>query len=648
MRKLFLLLLLALPCWAGDIYVSQSGAGTVFTTSCAVGTRSSAWFNSNATGGNTYHLCGTFTGAANAGPMLTVPADGTLGSPLIVFAEPNALFTAPYWQGNFIDSGELHGAIVSSHNYVILDGGTNGTIQNTANGDGLANQQPSWGMTVGGSNVIVRNWTIQNIYVAQNALASSLAVRTADMIVNFGSTNVTVCNNLLSYAYGSLIYYGVGASSTQVNDCQSNTFGTGNNIFLNTFQNSPWNINFSPEAASSPNIYANRFELAGPWGIRVQGCDGNDAHSDGIIVYNQGASVIANPYIYNNDFIGDLGGACPTSHIYCTYGFGAGGGSSCNIFNNVMVNTGSTTALEGSVILGQGAGQVVGPHKIYNNTSVNHTTTHWVANGVQGAGNDKYWNEIISTNFSQTGTFFYGYNASAPYSLLSTDYIDYYDSATGGAAGWWVMNTTYNSLAAWKTGCTGGGGSPCDAHSVYGNPLLDGSYHLGTGSPAIGVAANLTSSCTGQMAPLCSDKPPTVGKGGSLSGSVARPPSGAWDAGAYQYSGTAAQPICSPGSGIYTVTQTVSCSDSSAGAIMCFTIDGTTPVTNGASGCTTGTLYTSSISVASSETLNIIAGGSAWPDGPVASYSYTINSGSGPGQPVGEPAHSSAVTILLN
>src|SRR5208337_4178034 len=118
LRNFVCILLLALPAFASDIYISQSGSGG--GTSCS-DTRSAAWFNSNAVGGNTYHLCGTFTGAANAAAMLTVPASGTAGSPLIVYAEANALFTAPYWNGNYIDSGELHGAIVNGQNYVILD-----------------------------------------------------------------------------------------------------------------------------------------------------------------------------------------------------------------------------------------------------------------------------------------------------------------------------------------------------------------------------------------------------------------------------------------------------------------------------------------------------------------------------------------------
>lgn len=528
-----LVLVLMSVARASDIYIAQAAAGGNTGADCA-DAKAYSYFNSSATGGNTYHLCGTFTFSANTNG-LTVPASGTAGAPLIILFEPGAILQSPYFPGDYIDSGSALGAIVvSNKNYIIIDGGTNGIIQNTNNGT-LLTRNKSFGMTVGGSNIIVRNLTIQNIYVVANGSeGDAIAVGTLDLLINYNTSNVTVCNNTFTEAYSGIVTYAIGAS-TQVTNCQSNTFGTGTNIFLNTFTDQAWHIANAPEANSSPNIYANQFNTMGVWGVRVTGCDGNDAHTDGIINYNQGANVMVNAYIYNNKFVEDLGNGCPTAHIYCSYGFGSGGGSSCNVFNNVLVST-RTSGGAGSVIMGGGSGYVVGPHKIYNNTEVNNEWAHWVSNQWQSAGNDKYRNNIISTVQNATGSFFYGYNTSAPYSVLDTDYFVYYDPTTSGSAGWWVKNTTYNSPSAWKTGCTSGGGSPCDANSVYGNPLLDSNYRLQAGSPAIGAAQNLTSSCTGQMAPLCYDKPPNVGYGGSLGGNSARPATGGWDVGAYQYS----------------------------------------------------------------------------------------------------------------
>jgi hypothetical protein len=89
----------------------------------------------------------------------------------------------------------------------------------------------------------------------------------------------------------------------------------------------------------------------------------------------------------------------------------------------------------------------------------------------------------------------------------------------------------------------------------------------------------------------------------------------------------AATPVCSPGSGTYSVTQSVTCTDSSSGAVICYTTNGTTPATNGSTGCTTGTLYSSAISIGSTLTLKAIAGGTSYTDSTVASYTLTFTTG---------------------
>jgi hypothetical protein len=87
----------------------------------------------------------------------------------------------------------------------------------------------------------------------------------------------------------------------------------------------------------------------------------------------------------------------------------------------------------------------------------------------------------------------------------------------------------------------------------------------------------------------------------------------------------AATPVCTPGTGTYTAAQSVTCTDSSSGAIMCYTTNGSTPATNGTSGCTSGTLYSTAIAISGSSTLKVIGGGTAYIDGPVGSFVYTIN-----------------------
>jgi len=86
-------------------------------------------------------------------------------------------------------------------------------------------------------------------------------------------------------------------------------------------------------------------------------------------------------------------------------------------------------------------------------------------------------------------------------------------------------------------------------------------------------------------------------------------------------------PSCAPGTGTYTSAQTVTCTNPNTGTtVACYTLNGTTPATNGAgTACTTGTKYTTTITVSASETLIIIAGTSTLTDSPTVTYVYTID-----------------------
>jgi hypothetical protein len=83
-------------------------------------------------------------------------------------------------------------------------------------------------------------------------------------------------------------------------------------------------------------------------------------------------------------------------------------------------------------------------------------------------------------------------------------------------------------------------------------------------------------------------------------------------------------PSCTPGTGTYFVPLTVTCSDTSSGAIMCYTTNGTSPITNGATGCTNGTLYTTTLSPMLTTTVMIVAGGTGYIDSAIVTYVYTI------------------------
>ena len=87
---------------------------------------------------------------------------------------------------------------------------------------------------------------------------------------------------------------------------------------------------------------------------------------------------------------------------------------------------------------------------------------------------------------------------------------------------------------------------------------------------------------------------------------------------------TATAPVFSPRAGTYTGTQTVTATNPSSAPTGCVTTNGAAPATNGSTGCTTGSLYSSSISVAVSETVKMVWGGTGFLDSSVTSAAYTI------------------------
>jgi Chitobiase/beta-hexosaminidase C-terminal domain len=92
----------------------------------------------------------------------------------------------------------------------------------------------------------------------------------------------------------------------------------------------------------------------------------------------------------------------------------------------------------------------------------------------------------------------------------------------------------------------------------------------------------------------------------------------------YDSQPTAAAPTFSPVGGTYGSTQTVTLSTTSPVAFICYNTTGA-PATNGFNGCTTGTLYTTPITVSSTETIYAVAGGPGYIDSSAASATYTIS-----------------------
>ena len=436
------------------------------------------------TPGATLHLCGTFTETAGQ-TLITSQASGTSGSPITLKFETGAVLTAPYWGGS--DAG----AININKNYIIVDGGTNGTIENTANGTSLTYQQTSIGVFVGytTTNVELKNLSVLNMYIRSGTGgdgANVYGLRALD--AGGGNSNLSIHNNTITHARAGII----------------DTYGTSSNvkIYSNTISGIVWGINVGsngsgPYTMSGLSIYSNSISGFGEWANTA-----DTLHMDGVFVYaNSSAGSVANPLIYNNSVRTDFPSGNGTAAIY--YGGWVNG---ANTFNNVLACVGGADPMDGYIfgvagsnlasynntIVGCGLGLGIGMY--YASTSGVPTTNVTNQNNLIENVQIGVWLDTSSTFAGSSNNLYYS---------TGTWYV--------GRLG----SSYYSSLAAWRAACS------CDANSLTSNPALSGSYTLTVGSPAIQSGTNLTSL---GITALDLD----------AAGAV-RPATGAWDIGAHQH-----------------------------------------------------------------------------------------------------------------
>ncbi|MGH8326806.1 MAG: hypothetical protein ACRET2_08605, partial [Steroidobacteraceae bacterium] len=125
-----------LPPAGPQLFVAQSAAGSNDGSNCA-NAHAASWFDQSGSWGTaadqigpgvTVWLCGAIT------QPLTAQGSGSNGDPITVHWEPEASISEPYCA----PSGCFN---TNDQSYLTLDGGSDGLIQATANGSGLANQQ---------------------------------------------------------------------------------------------------------------------------------------------------------------------------------------------------------------------------------------------------------------------------------------------------------------------------------------------------------------------------------------------------------------------------------------------------------------------------------------------------------------------------
>lgn len=520
MRKI-LFLIVCMSLWAAtasanDIYIAQNATGSATGADCADALAWSAFgSSSNWVEGNTLHICGTYNVPVN-GTGITALGNGSSGNPITIFFEPGANLTSPAMS---------IGINVNGKSFITIDGGPlnsgnlNGTIQNTANGYGLANQVGAPKCVAdSGSNVTVQYINCHNLYVTQKADTSG---KDQSLGISVGANGViTHC----SFDHGDLGLAGANASNVEIS--------------YNTVAYANHGITVGTSQGLVSNIKIHDNDLAGG-GYVYDGAPGA-YHRDPIIIICETnpkiASCVTGLLIYNNYFHGVWSMELPQSGTTADTFLDDYPNSaiSAYVFNNISAHDATDTGTNNAMFeSGHGTGGA------FNNTVS-------PASSANGGACMQIWNAptVFGQNAICNGV---AYSLKFWKGATPGGMVDH--NAYFGGNSWYTEDGIDNTLAKFRSDCASLSGVTCDAQSFTTNPGLNPDFTLPPGSPSIGAGANLSSLCS-SIPQACIGAPQTFGYNGNCGkGCVARSSSGSWDLGAYP-SGVASTNEPNPPSGL--------------------------------------------------------------------------------------------------
>lgn len=477
--KILVLALIVTPCFAEDLYIGQSAAGSGNGSNCA-NQLAFSFFNSSGnwgagvgkiSPGDTVHICGTITGGANS-TLLTFQGDGTSGQPVTLLFEASAILTNTNWGNN----GAIYGG--GTRNWIIVDGGTNGLIQNTANGSSpsFPNQTDSTGIYFPTcNNCILRNMTVANMYVRNNS---------AD-VAGGGSTGIQIGAGQANRMYSNVVHDVELGIDHDINGTQAGIEIDHNTVFR---------CNHSIAGASTgtatvTNWFIHDNEIY-DW-VNWDEPATNHFHHNGVFLFCTANSCTASPFIYNNYLHGSVGNFM-TAMVFLDITIGT---MNAKIFNNIFSNdNASFGATNGLLAMGPNVSSPLVANNTFNYSSNNSALC--VATTATAVS---FQNNI----FRNCGEIYF-VNGGA---ISASDFNDFF--------GFTTFDGSATTLAAWRIS------SGFDANSSSGDPKLNSDFTLQAGSAAIGLGTNLTSLGIAVL---------NIDKAGN-----ARPSSGPWDSGPYQF-----------------------------------------------------------------------------------------------------------------
>ena len=533
MKKLVCIFLLFVPslCFASaaNVWISQTaqtpytGGGNCNgqdTSAVTFFNSSSSWGSGSAQigPGTIVHLCGIIT------TELAFQGSGTSGNVVeLLFESGASIQISPGMDSNGIIN-------LGSYSYILIDGGANtpcgwNTATNTS--EGSCNGQIE-NMLYGSSGATCPGGTCTTEYSS-----------TGNNMINGSGSNVEIRNLQIGPSYIHVSTYSGGTDDPNGCGCVGATSGSNWNIHDNKLHDALWciNIQWDSGTMSNINVYSNEIYYASH-DLAVDGggsssislndfalygnyihdsynwdTQADDDHADGIHFFtSNGTGNVSGVAIYNNIFGGNTG-ADVTGAIFdeefTTF-------NTVAIFNNLDIRTTSPNA--GSSNHFWGPAECDSSCFVYNNTMARQTVT----GGNLDLGYSTYAMEAtIENNVNQGASNLVTVSASSP--SLTLNYNAY---GPNGGGIWAWEGTFYDTLASWQS-VSGEGSSSFYNSTSLG---LSGSYAPTTGSPLIGAGVNV---CTANPT-FCTNYPAIKS---DLAGN-ARPSSGAWTIGAYNYVAT--------------------------------------------------------------------------------------------------------------
>jgi Concanavalin A-like lectin/glucanases superfamily len=425
------MLILDISTKASDWYVSQTGAGAA-TGADAANAKSWSWLNTVGHWGSTIQSGDTIHLCGVLTNTVTV-----LGNGVTIRFEAGSSISLPV--GTPIYAANRSG--------ITVDGNGVGFIQNTANGTGLANQQAVCGIMASGcANLTVKNLAILNIYVHTNLSDVSMDGGMGGGVYVNGSSgtllvmgctfsNVPWCVNLLGPAAYAQIY---------------------SNIFINYDHG----IGMGVSGTYGADVSSNNFGSTSNWDTTADAY-----HHDGIHYF--GTATVTNLTIRNNNFNGSWG-TCNTAHVFLETA-----PPNVLLYNNVFLQSPGNYLNDGMLVCGGTNCQ------IYNNTFMGSGVVN--STGIQTCGTGTI---LLNNLFSGFTTFLVVPAKNA----MTFNHNVYANITYGGNPPFLFLGVACASLQAWQSAI----GS--DANSITTiNAKINADGSLQSGSPAIGMATNLSS-----------------------------------------------------------------------------------------------------------------------------------------------------------